>query len=1295
MTTIGKIGAYRRNSEEWPQYLERLEFFFVANEITDPVKKRAAFMAIVGPETVNTLRSAIAPSKPAEKTYNELTKVLSDYFSPKQSQIVCRTKFYRCTRKQGQSIASYLAELRALADGCSFGATLDTMLRDRLVCGINDSNFQKRLLSEGDKLTLADALAIAQALESAVQDSEVLATSPQVQPATVAAAAPVHGIQQKKPLITKTSCYRCGKTGHSPATCKFRNETCYRCRKVGHIKPACRSRPSQRHSDKSVKTVSNQETGTSEEYMLLSLSSSSSEPIIIPVKVNGQLLNMELDTGAAVSLISEETYRCHWADRPLQNSDTKLKTYSGEEIVVQGTLQVDIVCNEQHANASLLVVEGNGPNLFGRDLLHKIKLNWEAINSIKSSELYEPLLEKYKALFEDKLGTLQNFYAKLYIDPNVTPKFCKPRPLPYAFRNKVEEELNHLRELGIIEPVQFAEWAAPIVPVLKSDNKSIRICGDFKLTVNKASKLDRYPIPKIDDILASLRGGAVFTKLDMSQAYQQLLLDEDSKQYVVINTHKGLFRYNRLPFGISSAPAIFQRVMENLLQDIPNVTVYFDDILVAGSSVSEHLSVLEQVLSRLLESGLRLKKEKCHFLVKSVTYLGYQIDATGIHPTSEKIRAIKDAPTPRNVTELKSYIGLLSYYSRFMPHLPTVLSPLYRLLHNDVPWCWSDETETSFQKSKQLLTSNDVLVHFNPELELILACDASPYGIGAVLAHRMPDSSERPIAFASRTLSTAEKKYSQMEKEALACVFGVKKFHCYIYGRHFSLISDHKPLLSLFNGNRPIPVQASARIQRWALTLASYEYDLHHRSSQDNANADGVSRLPLPETPTQVPTPPEVILLVEHLSHGPVTNYHIRHWTKTDCILSKVLLYLQKGWPDVCPSDDIKPYWTKQNELSLQDNCILWGNRVVVPLQGRQQLLHELHEGHFGIAKAKMRARSCIWWPNIDTDIERTVKECHHCQQSKPQAPDIPLHPWPWPSKPWSRLHLDFAGPIKGVMILVVIDAHSKWIEAYPMSTATSQATIQQLQLLFAQFGLPDTVVTDNGSSFVSQEFEDFLKRNGIHHYTSAPYHPATNGQAERAVQIIKNGLKRVTQGTMSKRLSTILFTYRVSPHATTNLSPAELMFGRNLKTRLDLIKPDIARHVEHKQYQQKRNHDSNLRDRIFSEGEKVYIRNFNYHGPNWEPAVIEDKIGPTSYIVKLKNGTVLRRHVQHIKKRFGEDLTDIQQDLDFSYPNYIPTSGGTERVGTSSQSNISNQGSRYPTRSRRPPDRFGSPLTY
>lgn len=235
-----------------------------------------------------------------------------------------------------------------------------------------------------------------------------------------------------------------------------------------------------------------------------------------------------------------------------------------------------------------------------------------------------------------------------------------------------------MSSLGIITPVQFADWAAPIVPVLKRDKKSVRIYGDYSVTVNQASKLECYPIPKLDYLLASLAGGVVFSKLDMSQAYQQIELDDESKKYVIINTHTGLFKYNRLLFGVSSAPAIFQRVMESLLQGIPNVTVYIDDILIAGRSYQEPIDTLETVLARLNDAGLRLKKEKCCFTMPSVTYLGYKVDKDGIHPT-----AIKDAPQPKNVTQLKAYLGLLSYYNRF---LLSALAPLYKLLHKGVAW---------------------------------------------------------------------------------------------------------------------------------------------------------------------------------------------------------------------------------------------------------------------------------------------------------------------------------------------------------------------------------------------------------------------------------------------------------------------------------------------------------------------------------------------------------------------------------------------------------------------------------
>ena len=267
---------------------------------------------------------------------------------------------------------------------------------------------------------------------------------------------------------------------------------------------------------------------------------------------------------------------------------------------------------------------------------------------------------KNTAVFKDGLGTLKGFEAKISIDPNVKPRFSRTRSVPYALRDKVEAGLQRLVREGTLEPVQFADWASPIVVVLKADKQNVRICGDFKQTLNPVSKLDTYPIPKVEDYFAKLAGGKTFTKLDLSQAYQQLPLDKESKKYVVINIQKGLFRYTRLPYGISSAPGIFQRVMETLLQGIPGVVVYLDDILVTGTTREKHLQALREVLSRIEKAGLLLKKMKCQFMAPAVTYLGHRIDAEGLHPLAEKVRAIEEAPPPHNVQELKSYLGLLT-----------------------------------------------------------------------------------------------------------------------------------------------------------------------------------------------------------------------------------------------------------------------------------------------------------------------------------------------------------------------------------------------------------------------------------------------------------------------------------------------------------------------------------------------------------------------------------------------------------------------------------------------------------
>ena len=286
--------------------------------------------------------------------------------------------------------------------------------------------------------------------------------------------------------------------------------------------------------------------------------------------------------------------------------------------------------------------------------------------------------------------------------------------------------------------------------------------------------------------------------------------------------------------------------MENILQEINHVSVYLDDILVTGATEQEHLENLDTILSRLETAGMRLKRNKCAFLLSAVEYLGHKISAKGLQPTDDKIQAIRRAPVPADVSQLKSFLGLVNYYCKFLPNLSNTLAPLYRLLQKKVKWNWGPEQQKAFQAAKGSLTSDSLLVHFDPAKKLILAADASPYGLGAVLSHRLSDGTDKPIAFASRTLAAAEKKYSQIEKEGLAIIFGVKRFHQYLFGRPF-IMSDHKPLKHLFSESQTTPTLASAHLQRWSLTLGAYDYIIEYKPGQKHSNADMLSRLPLPD----------------------------------------------------------------------------------------------------------------------------------------------------------------------------------------------------------------------------------------------------------------------------------------------------------------------------------------------------------------------------------------------------------------------------------------------------------------
>ena len=348
-----------------------------------------------------------------------------------------------------------------------------------------------------------------------------------------------------------------------------------------------------------------------------------------------------------------------------------------------------------------------------------------------------------------------------------------------------------------------------------------------------------------------------------------------------------------------------------------------------------------------------------------------------------------------------------------MPNLSLKLSLLYILLQKKQRWEWFTPQAQAFQIAREALQNDTLLVHYDTKKSLILACDASQYGIGAVLSHVMPDQQERPVAYASRTitptqqerpvayasrtLTPAEKNYSQLEREALAIIFAVKKFHIinYIYGRHFTIESDHRPLSFLFHEKKGIPQMASSRIQRWALTLSAYRYSIRYKAGKLLGNADAFSRLPCPVTTTHEHFPEDLNLLVNHLSASPA---NIREWTTKDPVLSSIRRFILTGWPEHKLGEEFIPYTSRKMELSVLDRCILWASRVVVPPPGRRLVLDELHDTHPGISKMKALARAYIWWPGMDAQIADTVKKCPVCQESRSAPAAAPLHPWEWPS---------------------------------------------------------------------------------------------------------------------------------------------------------------------------------------------------------------------------------------------------------------------------------------------------------
>ena len=1240
---IGNIGPFDDSIEQWSSYSERFDYFVQANGIPDH-KIVPTFLAVMGPKTFNLLRDLLQPTKPGGKTYAEIVKVLSDHFSPKPLLIAERFRFHKRDQEEGESVSLFVAALRKLAEHCEFGNALNDALRDRLVCGLKDETAQKRLLTTKN-LTLDKAISISLSMEMASKEAQQLH-----------ATTKVHTMSSDRANV-QGPCYRCGRMGHLATTCRCKDMDCRHCGKRGHIERACQSK---RNAGKMTKNENNDKmfenrqdyrkekkkrpVHTVRQDERSSESDEESEVSVHTLKINnvdaddegywvrplleGHPVKMQIDTGSKASILSEKVYKRHLRHLALRPSNTKFRTYLGEPVPMAGMIDVTVQSDRQVRTLPLYVAKGNCPSILGRVWLENLKLNWQTVKMLSPSSIeLAAVLQRHQDVFKSELGLMKDITVKLSLKSGARPKFLKARSVPYAIRSKVDAELDTLVTSGVLEPVAISEWATPIVPVSKR-NGDIRICGDFKVTLNPVLAPEQYPLPHIDDLFAGLSHGQRFSKIDLNQAYLQMSVEEGSRALLTITTQKGLFRYCRLPFGITSAPAHFQRAMDQILRGLPGVQCYLDDILCTGATDEEHLRNLDAVLQRLQDYGLRVRKDKCEFFKPSVEYLGHVIDAKGLHTAPSKSRAIADAPPPQSVGQLRSFLGLLNYYGRFIPNLATILKPLHSLLCKGKAWNWSETCQKAFQQAKDTLLKSGVLTHFDPSLPIQLACDASPYGVGAVISHTLPNGEEKAIAFASRTLNKAESNYAQIEREALSIVFGVRRFHQYLYGRRFTLLTDHRPLTTILGPHSGIPSLAASRMQRWAMLLSAHSYEIKYRKADRHQNADGLSRLPLPVTKPE-PNREEVFYFSQ-VEGAPVTAVQVKRATRTDPVLARVMDMVAKGH-SASDVPGFQPYLSRRTELSTQSGCLLWGRRVVIPPTLRKTILQQLHVDHSGIVRMKELARSFFWWPGVDREIESVAKCCPTCQRARNIPQLAPLHPWEFPDEPWQRIHVDFAGPVEGQMLLVAVDAHSKWPEVAVMKSTTADKTIEKIGEMFSRFGCPMQLVSDNGPQLVSELMTVFLQANGVQHIKSAPFHPSTNGLAERFVQTLKHALKTSQgQGSFHQRLHRFLLNYRNTPHATTKASPASLMFKRDLRTHFDLLKPAAVKDTVQKQQEKQIQQRTRTKERNFSAGDHVLARNY-CAGPQWVAATIVAQTGPVSYTLRTADGRMWRRHVDQL----------------------------------------------------------------
>ncbi|XP_060873973.1 uncharacterized protein K02A2.6-like [Metopolophium dirhodum] len=846
----------------------------------------------------------------------------------------------------------------------------------------------------------------------------------------------------------------------------------------------------------------------------------------------------------------------------------------------------------------------------------KAKLSTFDGNNIKVLGKLNTQVDKKVAILglEDsvKLGIVKRLLEidENYENMNITKEFNQKNSI--LIGRSVEKELNKLCDLQIIEKVEeFTEWVHSIV-IAKKPNGAIRIClGPQNL--NKVIQREYFQIPTVEEILKQLAGAKVFSTLDANQGFYQIKLTNESSKMCTFSTPMGRYRFLRMPFGISSAPEIFHKKFKQTFEGLEGVDTYIDDIIVYGKNKEEHDERLRKVLQRAR----------------------HEITNEGVKPDYNKIKTIKELKPPENKEALQRILGVVNYVGKFLPNVAQINAPLRELIKKDVIFEWTKLHSDALDKLKEMLISEPVLQYYDSKLPLTLSVDASKDGLGAVLLQN-----NLPVIYASKSLTESQKKYAQTEKEALGIAFGCHRFHQYIYGRKVKVETDHRPLESIFK--KPL-VLCPLRLQRILIKLQQYELIVKYKPGKELLIADTLSRIKSEgDSIFDDWENREVEVTIEEVNVSTSINENKREQIKSATELDKELNllkhYVIEGWPEKREqlNEETKKYWECKELTTVYDGVLYKSNRIIVPESLKSEMLKRIHFNHMGIEKCKYRARSCLYWVGMNKDIEGVVNKCQICLKYRKTNTKEPLECSEVPDKPWQVVDTDLFY-FQGKNYVFIVDYFSKFVEFVMIPKLTSSNTINAIKSNFSRHGVPETIRSDGGTQYTSEEFQKYIKEWHIKHIISSSTNAQSNGMVERHIQTIKKMLIKADED--NKDVYLTLLEYRNTPISKDLASPAEILMGRKIKGLLP-IEDEKGKYVKVReklielQNKQKQYHDRNAKGlKELKEGDKVYLQK-ERNGKQWSPGVIKNKIdGRRSYIVKLDKGGELWRNRRLLHK--------------------------------------------------------------